>query len=103
MVRLTLKETGRVLGTIAEEELAFLLERLQPEGEGDLDRYLDRATLAYLVADGCPPGLREVLERALPPLAGGHPFRDGPEPHGPDPQAEGVELSWELVAEASGA
>jgi hypothetical protein len=65
MVTLRDKETGRVLGTITEEQLQFLTEELEEESDEDADYYLDRATLEYFAESGIDPGLLDLLTQAL--------------------------------------
>ena len=65
MIDLIDKETGKVLGQISEEELAFLVGHLEEEGEADEDYYFDVDTLEFLKEDGLPERLEKVLTEAL--------------------------------------
>ena len=46
MVELRDKETGRILGSISDEQLQFLIDQLEEESETDTDYYIDAATLS---------------------------------------------------------
>ncbi len=65
MIELYDKETGTLLGTITEDQLAFLVERLEEESGGDQDYYLDPATLDALEQGGMDPQLSTLLRGAL--------------------------------------
>ena len=64
MIRLRDKETGADLGSISEEELAFLQDQLEEESSEDTDYYINRAELDILKENG-PPGLIRLLEDAI--------------------------------------
>jgi len=64
MIRLRDKETGADLGSISEEELAFLQEQLEEESSEDTDYYINRTELDILKENG-PPGLIRTLQDAL--------------------------------------
>lgn len=65
MIELRDKETGKTLGTITEDQLAFLVERLEEETAGDQDYYLDAATLDALEQGGMDPQLATLLRAGL--------------------------------------
>ncbi|MEZ4365072.1 MAG: hypothetical protein R2939_02150 [Kofleriaceae bacterium] len=53
------------IGTITDEQLAFLVEQLEEEHEEDRDYYIDRATLELMADNGGDPELLAMLEKAL--------------------------------------
>jgi hypothetical protein len=65
MIILSNKETGVQLGTLSEDELLFLTESLEAESSTDQDYYINHATVSMLEADGAPPELLAMLNRAL--------------------------------------
>ena len=66
MVRLRDKDTGADLGSISEEDLAFLQEQLEEESSSDTDYYINREELEiWKEAGTAPPGLLRMLEEAL--------------------------------------
>lgn len=65
MIDMIDKETGKNLGQISEEELSFLVGRLEEESEADEDYYFDVDTLEFLKEDGLPAHLEQVLTQAL--------------------------------------
>jgi hypothetical protein len=52
-------------GQLTEEQLQFLIDNLEEEGEGDQDYYLDTATVDFLAARGADAVLLTVLQAAL--------------------------------------
>lgn len=58
-------ESGRLVATLNDEELAFLVDRLEEESSGDRDYYIDRDTIAVLAEDGAPRRVLDALEAAL--------------------------------------
>jgi len=65
MLKLYDKETGRLLGTLREEQLRFLIEQLEEESDDDTDYYINRATLEMLVEAGADPALVALLQQGL--------------------------------------
>ena len=65
MIRLRNKETGDDLGSITEEDLRFLIDNLEEEGEEDQDYYLNRQTLEMLAGRGASASLVQMLEGAM--------------------------------------
>ncbi len=65
MVKLYDKASGNFLGEISEQELKFLIDRLEEESETDDDYYLDRDTLDFLKEKGMDEALTALLEGAL--------------------------------------
>jgi hypothetical protein len=65
MITLRDKESGRLLGSISDEESEFLSGDLEEETEDDTDYYLEAATIDMLEDDGAPAGLITLLRAAL--------------------------------------
>jgi len=55
----------KMLGTITEEQLDFLIENLEEEFDEDEEYYLSPDTLDYLKEQGADSGLVSMLEKAL--------------------------------------
>lgn len=65
MPRLVDKETGRVVGTITDEQLEYLQSQLEEESPDDQDYWFDVASLDLLEEGGAEPSLMTVLRGAL--------------------------------------
>jgi hypothetical protein len=65
MVELRDKETGRVIGSIADDQFQFLIDQLEEESKEDADYYLNAATLDMLDQSGIDPQLSTLLRTAL--------------------------------------
>jgi hypothetical protein len=65
MIELRDKSTGRMIGSISEEDLEFLLAQLEEESEEDADYYINKDTLAMFAEQGIPPRLLELLKLAM--------------------------------------
>jgi hypothetical protein len=65
MIALRDKETGADLGTISEEQLQFLVDRLEEEFEEDRDYYINRTMLEVMEQNGADPELTTLLRRAI--------------------------------------
>lgn len=65
MVQLFDKETGAPLGTVDDEQLQYLADRLEEESAEDDDYYINRTTVDLFERDGAPPELVALLRRAL--------------------------------------
>jgi hypothetical protein len=65
MVELRDKETGRVLGSISDEQLQFLIDELEEESGTDTDYYIDAATLDMFAEKSIDPQLLTLLRNAL--------------------------------------
>jgi hypothetical protein len=65
MVELRDKETGRILGSINDEQLQFLIDQLEEESGTDTDYYIDAATLEMFAARSIDPQLLTLLRGAL--------------------------------------
>ena len=83
--RLYDKDSGKLLGTVSDEQLETLIDLLEEEDETDHDYYVDKDGLDYLADQGADPGLLDLLR-----------------PH--VTEAQGVEVEWrEETAEAGAA
>jgi hypothetical protein len=56
---------GQKLGTITDEQLAFLIDQLEEESSTDTDYYINTATLDMFEAADADPGLLTLLRQAL--------------------------------------
>jgi len=62
MIQLKNKESGKVLGTISEEDFKFLQDHLVEESEEDTDYYLNRDELNTLKSHNASDKLTAILE-----------------------------------------
>ena len=65
MVKLLDTETGRVVGTISDEQLEYLQSQLEEESPDDHDYWFDVASLDVLEEQGTDEALIQVLRTAL--------------------------------------
>jgi processive 1,2-diacylglycerol beta-glucosyltransferase len=65
MIRLYDTQSNKLLGTITESELRFLINQLEEESPDDRDYYLEAATLDLLEEDGGDRPLITMLRQAL--------------------------------------
>ena len=65
MATLVDKETGRVVGTISDEQLEYLQSKLEEESPDDQDYWFDVASLDILEEEGADEALMAVLRAAL--------------------------------------
>ena len=65
MVELRDKETGRVLGSITEEQFKFLAQELEEESGTDTDYYINTATLDMFAEKTADVQLLSLLREAL--------------------------------------
>jgi processive 1,2-diacylglycerol beta-glucosyltransferase len=65
MIELRDVETGRIVGSISEDQLKFLLDQLEEESDVDTDYYLNKATIEMFEENGADPELLNVLWEAL--------------------------------------
>lgn len=65
MPKLFEKSSDRLLGTITDGELAFLVGQLEEESRDDRDYYVDADTVEMLVEAGAPEHLVGLLRAAL--------------------------------------
>ncbi len=62
MVNLRDKDSGTTVGTISEDDLQFLIDQLEEEGDEDKDYYLNRTTFEMLKTNGASQALLDILE-----------------------------------------
>jgi hypothetical protein len=65
MISVKDKATGKFLGNISEEELAFLIDQLEEEYEKDQDYWLHRIQIEAFKENDADPHLIKLLEDAL--------------------------------------
>lgn len=65
MIELRDKENGLIVGSISEEQLAFLIDQLEEESDDDRDYYINAATLEMFEAGGVDKELLALLKKAL--------------------------------------
>jgi processive 1,2-diacylglycerol beta-glucosyltransferase len=65
MVELCDKDTGRILGSISDEQFQFLIDQLEEESDTDKDYYIDAATLEMFAERSIDPQLLTLLRDAL--------------------------------------
>jgi hypothetical protein len=73
--QLYIKDSGKVLGTISDEQLQELIDLLEEEGAEDRDYYIDKDVLAFMEEEGANEELLNLLR-----------------PHVTDD--DGVEVEW---------
>ena len=65
MIDLRDKETGQVIGAVSEEQLQFLVDRMEEESVDDRDYYINADTLDLFEEEGIDPELLRMLKDAL--------------------------------------
>jgi hypothetical protein len=65
MPRLTRLDSGAVIGTIDDKQLAFLVDQLEDESDDVSECFIDRDMLELLSDNGADPELLAVLEKGL--------------------------------------
>lgn len=65
MVRLYDKSNDAEIGTINDDQLQFLADKLEEEAAGDDDYYINRTTVHILEQEGADAELVSVLRSAL--------------------------------------
>jgi hypothetical protein len=65
MIDLHDRDSGALITTISEDDLAFLIREMEEEGGDDRDYYIERATLEVLGHAGGNPELLHTLGQAL--------------------------------------
>lgn len=65
MIDLHDRDTGTLIATISEEELALLVRELEEESGDDQDYFIDMGTLHLLKDAGAPTSLLHVLGQAI--------------------------------------
>jgi hypothetical protein len=61
MINLRDKDSGKVLGSISEADLQFLIDHLEEEWAEDQDYYLTRSTFEMLKDKGVSKTLQDIL------------------------------------------
>ena len=64
-IRITLKDTGALLGQITQEDLQFLNDQLEEESSSDTDYFINRDTVDMLEAAGGSAALVSMLRTAV--------------------------------------
>ena len=64
-VKLYDDQSGALLGEVTENDVQFLIDRLEEEYDADVAYYLTPDTLAFLRDAGARPELLAILDRAL--------------------------------------
>lgn len=70
------KDTGRLIGSISETDVQFLVDQLEEESSDDRDYYVDEATVDMLEEEGASTTLVSLLRSAV----AGH--------------SEGIDIAW---------
>ena len=65
MFTLSLKDSGKLLGTIDDADLQLLVDQLEEEHEMDTDYYVCPATIELLEKNGASAGLLKLLKDAV--------------------------------------
>ena len=65
MFTLSLKDSGKLLGTIDDADLQVLVDQLEEEHEMDTDYYVCPATIELLEKNGASAGLLKLLKDAV--------------------------------------
>ena len=65
MIELRDKADGRLLGSITDEQLQFMMDQLEEESAADADYYIDQATLEMFAERGIDIQLLALLRNAL--------------------------------------
>lgn len=65
MINLYDADSGALVGTITEAQLAFLIDSMEEESDDDQDYYVDENNLDYLEARGADKALLALLRSAL--------------------------------------
>ena len=65
MIKIYDQTSGRVYGTITEEQLRALMSQLEEESLEDTDYYINRDTIDLFEQQQLDPALVEFLRRAL--------------------------------------
>ena len=65
MITLSLRDTGKALGTIDEADLQVLVDQLEEEFRTDTDYFVCPATIDILQENGASAGLISMLKAAV--------------------------------------
>ena len=60
-ITLYIKDAGKPIGTLTEEQLQTLIDLLEEEDDEDRDYYIDRDILEYLAEEGADAALLDLL------------------------------------------
>ena len=64
-IRLTEKDTGRALGTIAQEDFQLLVDHMEEESSTDQDYYVEHTAIDALESLGASAGFVALLRTAV--------------------------------------
>jgi hypothetical protein len=73
--QLFIKDSGKLIGTLTQEQLELLVELLEEEGAEDHDYYIDRDVLAFMEEEGAD---EELLAKLRPHVG----------------EDDGIEVEW---------
>lgn len=59
------KDTGEFIGYITNEQLQFLIDKLEEESSDDVDYYINIPTIESFQEQGAEQGLIDVLKKGL--------------------------------------
>lgn len=65
MIKLVNKETRQELGVLSEADFAILQRELEVENPADTDYYINKDTVEYMVEQGIPQTIIDLLNKAL--------------------------------------
>ena len=60
-IRLYIKDAGKEIGTLTEEQLQTLVDLLEEEDDEDQDYYIDKDILDYMAEEGADAALIDLL------------------------------------------
>lgn len=65
MIKLSIKDTGSLLGTITEADLSVLIDQLEEESKTDVDYFICAETIDILAENGGSATLIQMLRDAV--------------------------------------
>ena len=65
MIKLSIKETGSLLGTISDADLSVLVDQLEEESRTDVDYFICAETIDILAQNGGSSTLIQMLRDAV--------------------------------------
>jgi hypothetical protein len=65
MITISMKDDGRAVGQISEQELQFLVDHFEEESSTDQDYFINGQTLDMLAQAGASAALIDLLRKAL--------------------------------------
>jgi len=65
MAKLIDSDSGKLLGTISPEDMAFIIDQLEEESVDDQEYYVDADTIDWFEDQGASPDLVKLLRTAL--------------------------------------